>query len=335
MTHFRGLALRAAIDQERSATQGCLAFPKPDERLALQRRGRNVSGPQDAQRHAQEQNSRGRRWPVSRCRLRRKARSMARCWRAPKVAHAPRDGGMRGRQVAAKMERLQNTLKTLIEIGEAGEIMQNSLVDMQRRVADGLARPDLDQTPVTERTRRQKRAPVRLREGGKRKAKRRIRFAQIALSRAHCWANAESSSMPAQRSRISRSNDESPKVRRHGSGRSHPTRGPPASLLVPARGVPTRGAPASVLLPANVGFHPASYFETGSCKRNFRAAELTTREIEETLRAIDLHADQILAADDATHRKSDRIGPGIRLYVRRYTVVLRTGKTYGRRQHGR
>src|SRR5665213_609025 len=67
---------------------------------------------------------------------------------------------------------LQQGFEAGVQFVDAGEIVQNALVDPQRSGGDAVAGFELHQVEATQRRRWRQRAPVRLIEHGKRKRKR-------------------------------------------------------------------------------------------------------------------------------------------------------------------
>ena len=150
----RAVGVVVALDQEGAACKPPLAVAERGQRLAVGRGGGQVFGPHRVQAKLEAGARRRRRPPACSTRPRRRARSPAGSARRPARPRARRPARPRRPATAAapaaprRAQRCEQPAEPRIEGGDAGEIMDNSLVDPQRGAAQRRAVAQLDQPPA-------------------------------------------------------------------------------------------------------------------------------------------------------------------------------------------
>ncbi len=151
-------------DHQRASGERRLALPDARQQLAIGGRPRHVVRPDEAQTEPALPASLRRNVRQARIlladELQRRPWLVIRLRRRPQRGHPLGDGAMRSRQLVLRRMRPRDPLQALVRVGDTRQLVQDALVDAQRRGHQHLARPHLDHLPVTQRTGRRDRAPM-------------------------------------------------------------------------------------------------------------------------------------------------------------------------------
>ena len=213
----RAVGVVVALDQQGAPLEPRFAVAERGQRLAVGRGGGKVISPHRVQRQAQVGARRRRDGPLARLGLaaeqqHRRGRHGGRP--APQPGGPPGHGGQRRRQRPrpGRNHGRQQPVQPLVEARDAGQVMDDPLVDAQRGAAQRHSVAQLDQPPPAQRRCGRQGAPVGSRQGGHGLTEGRKRRPITPPPPRQSAANRESSSTPAHKSNTPRSNGESPKA---------------------------------------------------------------------------------------------------------------------------